>query len=119
MIILVCVSMVLAIALGILIALSIINPMKQLSKVADSVAAGDVNITVDTNSGDEIGDLSRCMSQVVSTLRSLIAETGMLAQAAVEGKLEVRGNADKFQGGYKETVTVSMKLLMQSLDHLI
>ncbi len=37
-------------------------------------------------------------------MRGLVAETGMLSKAAVEGKLETRGDSSKFEGGYRDIV---------------
>jgi Methyl-accepting chemotaxis protein len=37
-------------------------------------------------------------------IRELVDEAGMLADAAVNGNLDVRGDAGRFQGGYKEII---------------
>jgi methyl-accepting chemotaxis protein len=39
-----------------------------------------------------------------STIRNLIQESGMLAKAAINGNLEVRGAQDKFEGGYHDII---------------
>ena len=44
------------------------------------------------------------MSKVVETLRGLTAEASILTQAAVDGRLDTRGCADNFQGGYRDIV---------------
>lgn len=42
--------------------------------------------------------------KLMHTIRNLIHEANMLAQAAVGGDLSVRGNIDKFEGGYKDII---------------
>ena len=48
--------------------------------------------------------LGKSLTEACHSLRGLVAEAGMLSKAAVEGKLATRGNAEKFQGGYREIV---------------
>ncbi|MFA6978886.1 MAG: methyl-accepting chemotaxis protein [Ignavibacteriaceae bacterium] len=122
---------------------SIIVPVKRLSIIADKLAVGDINVTVDAKTKDELGDLersfalmienikgqafaaekvangdtaveikaksaqdvlSKSMIKVVETVRGLVSETLMLSNAAIQGKLSTRGNASKFNGGYREIV---------------
>ena len=66
------------------------------------LAAGDVTVEVQAkDSQDEIGV---ALQTIVASLRGLVAEAGMLSTAAVEGRLATRGDAAKFQGGYREIV---------------
>ncbi|MDF3000891.1 MAG: methyl-accepting chemotaxis protein, partial [Bacillota bacterium] len=44
------------------------------------------------------------MAGVVATLKDLVAEAEMLTEAAASGRLEVRGDADRFEGGFKEII---------------
>ncbi len=50
---------------------------------------------------DEIGP---ALQETAETLSNLIEETKTLAHAAEEGNLSIRGNADKFKGGYREII---------------
>ena len=66
------------------------------------IAAGDLSTEVTPK--DDKDEISPALKQMTGALRGLVAEAGMLSKAAVEGKLATRGNAEKFQGGYKEIV---------------
>ncbi len=79
-----------------------VENVKAMAGAADSVARGDMSVDVRPKSDVDI--LAISMGRVVTAVRGLIAETSVLAQAAVEGKLDTRGKADKFQGGYREVV---------------
>jgi len=66
------------------------------------IAAGDLSTDVPAKDAqDEIGP---ALKQMTEALRGLVAETGMLSKAAVDGKLATRGNAAKFLGGYHDIV---------------
>ncbi|MEI7812699.1 MAG: MCP four helix bundle domain-containing protein, partial [Ignavibacteria bacterium] len=96
-----------------------------LGKGSAQLAGGDLNINIavttepfETDSKDEIGQLAQSMNKIiintratigsvdkaVEAVKDIINETKLLVDAAVEGKLETRGNASKFRGSYKELV---------------
>ncbi|MCX6345227.1 MAG: MCP four helix bundle domain-containing protein, partial [Armatimonadetes bacterium] len=72
------------------------------AQVADMIAGGDLSIVAEAKSDKDI--LAKSMNRVVETLRALVSEAGMLSKAAVDGRLETRGDANKFEGGYREIV---------------
>ncbi|AKA67265.1 methyl-accepting chemotaxis protein [Clostridium scatologenes] len=41
---------------------------------------------------------------MMETIQELISESSVLVDAAVNGNLSIRGNADKFKGGYREVI---------------
>jgi len=152
------IMMITAMALGIIIAIGlgvftsrlISRPMVKLTKAADLLAVGDINVDVSSNSTDEIGTLMKSfekmvknideqskaaeliangdfsmniipksandvlsisMKMMVDTLKNLVNEAGILTLAAVEGRLNTRGDATKFSGGYKDIVAGVNKTL--------
>jgi methyl-accepting chemotaxis protein len=72
--------------------------VKNLHTIAD----GDLN--VDVRKLDDKDEIAPAMINIVNTLRALIAEAGMLTKAAVEGRLQTRGDVLKFKGGYRNIV---------------
>jgi methyl-accepting chemotaxis protein len=144
MLILLVAGIIIAMILGIALARLISKPVQALVGAADKLAQGDIDVTVEAKSQDEIGRLSesfrgmvaniqaqatladqiaagdlsadvapksdndvlgKAMQSVVRTLRELDTETGMLSEAAVDGRLATRGNAEKFKGGYRKIIT--------------
>ena len=66
------------------------------------VAAGDLAVTITPK--DKQDEISPAMVTMIEAIRGLITEAKMLSQAAVDGKLSTRGDADRFHGGYREVV---------------
>jgi methyl-accepting chemotaxis protein len=60
------------------------------------------------DAGDEIGP---ALKKIVDTLKNLVQEMNMLTNSTVEGMLEVRGNAETFNGAYQEIVSGVNKTL--------
>ena len=81
---------------------TMVDYVKGMASAADSISQGDTSVNVVPKSDRDV--LSKSFVQVVETLRGLVTEAGMLSKAAVEGKLDTRGDASKYQGGYKEIV---------------
>ncbi len=102
------------------------NVMSRLTAAADSMAKGVLELNVQTkvekinlNSTDEIGDLAADVNNVldmsqetvnsiakaINTVKEMVEETKKLVDSAVEGQLKERGNAERFEGGYKEVIS--------------
>ena len=77
------------------------------------IASGDLTVEVVPKSDKDL--LAVAMKTVIEALRELVAEAGMLTKAAVEGRLDTRGNEAKFSGGFKEIVNG----VNQTLDAVI
>jgi len=96
-----------------------------LGKANEGLARGDLNVEMETGtpcleikSKDEIGALAKSINGIIQQtqatigsfeqargiLREVTGETQALTQAANAGKLNERGDAQKFQGAYRELV---------------
>jgi methyl-accepting chemotaxis protein len=150
LILLVVLSIVLAAVGGLLIASAVSKPVVALVEAADALASGDVNVTVNGTTSDEIGRLgnsintlanniknqaaeaeqialgnlhvdvhqrsdvdilAKSRNRVVEILRSLLDETNSLSLAAREGRLHVRGDIHKYNGGYRDIIDGMNKTL--------
>lgn len=97
-----------------------------LSKGASQLAKGDLEINIVTatkpleiNTKDEVGVLANNVNEVikmtqntvasvveaVENVKGMVEETKLLVLSATEGNLKERGNADKFEGGYREVIS--------------
>ncbi len=109
------VAVIVAAALGIIIARSISKPITTVVKAANKLAAGDTDIQLDIKGKDETAQLGNAFSEVVASLRRLIADVNMLSQSAVDGRLATRADASAHQGDYRRIV----EGVNQTLDAII
>jgi len=98
------IAFILAIGVSLFIARIINNPIKKIVKAAEDMSNGNLDITLNIASKDELGSLGQAFSKIIDTLKNLITEAKTLIDSATEGKLDARGNAKKFNGGYAEIV---------------
>jgi len=84
-----------------LIAKGITRPVKTIVDTANAIAAGDFQKEIDIQSQDEIGTLADAFRNMKDMISKVLMETDGLIQA---GKLDKRGNAEGFAGGWRELV---------------
>ncbi|MDD2483742.1 MAG: methyl-accepting chemotaxis protein [Eubacteriales bacterium] len=76
--------------------------LKGQADLAQQIAAGNLSLEVKARSDKDV--LAISMTSVIKTLRSLVSGVNDLTVAAVDGKLETRGNAEAFEGGFKDII---------------
>ncbi|MGB2843017.1 MAG: HAMP domain-containing protein, partial [Halobacteriota archaeon] len=84
---------------------SITKPINQLVDDADELAKGNMSheVTVSENK-DELGTLTTAFSRVAGAIQKFAGELGVLNKAAAEGKLDTRGDPEKFEGDFAKLV---------------
>ena len=71
-------------------------PVKEAMRVADALAVGDVAVTVDIHSDDELGQLLRSMQEMVRYLRETAALADRIGQGDVDVAIAPRSDRDAF-----------------------
>lgn len=106
---------IIAAALFVLVIIMIIITLRQMKRLiskriealaitADKIAVGDLEISIEDNSGDEIGQLAASFNKIVGTLQKLIQDMDTLGEAAADGALSVRADATAHEGDYRRIV---------------
>ncbi|MFQ3550170.1 MAG: methyl-accepting chemotaxis protein, partial [Armatimonadota bacterium] len=95
---------------------STVEYIQGVANAAQQLGKGDLSAQINARSDKDI--LSQNMSNVVNVLQNLVAEANMLSKAAIEGRLNTRGNASNFEGGYKQIVEGVNNTLDSVVGHL-
>ncbi|WNV06132.1 methyl-accepting chemotaxis protein [Candidatus Methylospira mobilis] len=82
----------------------ITGPLAESMAAANAIAAGDLTANIEVDSNDETGRLKAAMQRMAASLRSVLADTDVMIQAAAEGRLDIRADVSKHQGEYKKLV---------------
>ncbi len=85
-----------AVALGIVIARSITKPLKELVQEAATISSGNLDNEIQAHSGDEVGLLAHAFEQMRLSLKKQIAEIAKKA-LSLEGDLKVFSLPDLMQ----------------------
>ncbi len=98
-------AILLAIFIAFWITRSITKPINGAVEAADKIAIGNFEVNLDSNSKDETGLLIASMKKMKDTISDMVSDTKTLAKAAVDGKLDTRAKADKYQGEFNGLIT--------------
>ncbi len=104
LIIFLCVSLVLGVLIIFFVSLSITKPISEAVAINKRLAEGDMNVTVDAERSDEVGQLFAAIKNMVGKFKAITGDINMLSEAAVQGKLAVRADASRHEGDYKKIV---------------
>ncbi|BBL60508.1 methyl-accepting chemotaxis protein [Methylomonas koyamae] len=86
------------------IAMGVLKPVASMINAMTLLGRGEIPPRDDNNYGLEFNQLNEGVKAAVFSVQALIADAGMLAQAAVEGKLSIRADATKHQGDFRKIV---------------
>jgi methyl-accepting chemotaxis protein len=93
-----------AIVIGLILGTSMSKSVRKVVESVGRIAVGDLSQKLDAQSKDELGVLARSVNTCIDNINSLVADAGMLAQAAVDGRLSTRADASKHLGDYRKIV---------------
>jgi methyl-accepting chemotaxis protein len=99
------VVLVLSVLSGVIISRSISRPVKKLTQSITRLASGETDIDLDEKATkDEIGRMCEATRTITNAIITLEQDTGMLIDAATEGQLTVRADAQVHRGIYRKIV---------------
>ncbi|QTA81348.1 Methyl-accepting chemotaxis protein signailing-domain-containing protein, HAMP domain-containing [Desulfonema limicola] len=94
----------------------LIDALNEITLIAEAVAGGDLEI--DAKERSKHDRLMQAVNLMINRLNSIQKETDGLIRAAQDGRLEVRGNAEAFQGGWNHLVA-GINSLIDAFSHPI
>ncbi|MBF0551581.1 MAG: chemotaxis protein, partial [Deltaproteobacteria bacterium] len=94
---------------------AVINPLNVAAKYVDEISKGAIPPKITDQYNGDFNTIKNTLNQCIDVVNGLVAEAGMLAKAAVDGKLATRGDAAKFGGDFGKIV----KGVNETLDAVI
>jgi len=83
---------------------AVIGPLNVAAEYVDRISKGDIPEAITDEYKGDFNEIKNNLNQCIDAINGLTAEAGMLSEAAVEGKLDTRGDASKFGGDYAKIV---------------
>ncbi len=80
----------------------LIDALDNINQAAKSISAGNLDIEVRERSAQD--ELMRSLNHSIVSIKALVGDANMLAQAAVAGKLATRADPEKHQGDYRKII---------------
>lgn len=94
-----------------------IKPLRNLTAVANRLAAGDTTVNLNVSHNDEIGEVLQAVGRVHRVIESLHDEVSTQIARADKGQLKLRADATRFEGAYRQ-LAGAMNQLTDSLTSI-
>jgi methyl-accepting chemotaxis protein len=85
----------------IILRISTLGPLMKLTKTVDTIAAGDLRVSIDNSNKDELGMLSQNMNKMVQFISNVIDKVLLSANNVVAAVDSLRSTAEKSAEGAK------------------
>ena len=83
---------------------AVIKPMGEAASYIDRIAAGDIPPVITADYRGDFNGLKKSINGCIGNVNALIADTRMLSEAAVAGRLTVRADAARHGGDFRVIV---------------
>ncbi|KMT21007.1 methyl-accepting chemotaxis protein [Clostridium cylindrosporum] len=108
---------ILAIAIAIFLSRKITQPLNEVVEAANKVAKGDLNVTLEAKSNDEIGMLSKSISTMIENLKVFVKDSYTTSQQVAEGSRQIADSSTVLSEGAIEQAS-SIEELNTSLTDI-
>lgn len=117
MITVITVGILLAIILGLLLASFISRQLNRLVKAAGRIADGDLNVTIEVNTKDEIGTLANAFIKMTDNVNHVLTNINAAAEQVASGSKQVSDSSMALSQGATEQAS-SIEELTASLEEI-
>ncbi len=105
------ISLILAYILGLIIARSIGKPLSELVEVADKMALGDVDISIDTTLEDEVGEVMKAVQKMADNIKEQAEAVEKISKGQLDVVVTPRSD--------KDILGKSMVAVVDTLNRLV
>lgn len=93
-----------SVALGLLLSRGIATPVKAISEAAKNIAGGDLDVSFETKSKDEVGILANSFKEMVSYLRGMAKTAEEIAGGDLRGDVTPKSEKDVLGNSFRKMV---------------
>jgi methyl-accepting chemotaxis protein len=110
-------AFVLAVLLGILIANMISKPINKLKEIAEKLSLGNIKVSVDIDTQDEIGRLADAFRMMINNIKEQVQVADKISEGELNVKIIPKSDDDVLNYALIKMVT-NLKTLIEELDIL-
>jgi methyl-accepting chemotaxis protein len=107
------VSVLFAILFGIIISRLIATPTMRLVDAAASIAKGDIDVTVNAESRDEIGSLADAFRNMIDSIKEQAGALALIAEGDYRSSIPVRSDKDIMNQSINMVIDKNNKMLLE------
>lgn len=112
-------SIALAVVLGLYISNGIRKPVEEIKEVAEKMAAGNLDVSLDYQSRDELGNLSDSMRSLIHMFREIIDDMSYGLASLGSGDFTVESKVEELYVGDFQRLLTSMHQIIERLSQTL
>jgi len=112
------VALLLCLGASVWITRSVTRPVARCVEAARQFAAGNMDVELEADRKDEVGELAAAMHTVGETITALRVDIEGLYQAAIEGRLRFRADASRHQGDFRKITEMTNGTMDKLVGHI-
>jgi Methyl-accepting chemotaxis protein len=117
MVVIIGIGILIAVSIGYYLSVIIGKPIKKVATAAELIADGDLNIDIDVNSKDEVGDLAQSFRKMANNLNNVMSNINMVAEQVAAGAKQVSDSSMALAQGATEQAS-SVEELSASMEQI-
>jgi methyl-accepting chemotaxis protein len=90
---------------------AVVEPLLDASKYVKRISMGDIPPRIDREYKGTFNEFKNNLNLCVDAINALIEDSDKLAQAGIEGKMDIRADASRHEGDFKKIITSQNTLL--------
>jgi methyl-accepting chemotaxis protein len=83
---------------------AVIGPLNVAAQYVDAISKGDIPVKITDAYNGDFNTLKHNLNTCIEAINQLVTDTAMLAEAAREGRITARADADQHQGDFRKVV---------------
>jgi methyl-accepting chemotaxis protein len=83
---------------------AVIGPLSVAADYVDRIAKGDIPPQINHHYNGDFNSLKNNLNTAIDAINALVADIGLLSDAAEKGRLEIRADATRHQGDFRKIV---------------
>ncbi len=107
-------GLLLAVVLGFLISRVIGRPIRELASAVDKLALGDVNVSIEANTRDEVGILSQSFRNVIANIKDASIAAEKIASGDMKVEVKVKSENDLLGKGLNSMLDTIRNILSET-----
>ncbi len=103
--------------ISILLMKLIIKPIKNLTSIADKLSTGDINIEINSQTNDEIGQLEKSFGSIVNSIKEQSHIAEMISNGELNQEANVKSENDILSKSMNQVI-ITLRKLIQEVNSL-
>ncbi|SHH25046.1 methyl-accepting chemotaxis protein, partial [Hydrocarboniphaga daqingensis] len=83
---------------------AVIGPLNVAANYVDRISKGDIPPAITDSYNGDFNTIKNNLNRAIDAVNKMVADAGILAKAAVEGRLSTRADASKHEGDFRKIV---------------